>query len=107
MAISEDFSGAVIRARNIRSRSAAVNLVSFKSSPARSSLRVMAVAALAAMCASMAGCASDTHTAGNTAPWAAVGNNGGKADRYAIARAAASSDASVQVASGPAANRAQ
>ena len=84
-----------------------MNLVSFETSPARSSLRVMAVAALAAACASMAGCASDTHMAGNTASWAAVGNNGGKADRYAIARAAASSDASVQMASGPAASKAQ
>ena len=84
-----------------------MNLVSFKSSPARSSLRVMAVAAVAAMCASMAGCASDTHMAGNTASWAAVGNNGGKADRYAIARAAASSDAPGQMASGPAASKAQ
>lgn len=65
-------------------------------------LRALAVAASIAACTSLAGCAPDTIVAGNASPWAAVGNNGGKADRYAIARAAAS-DASMQIASAPAA----
>ena len=65
-------------------------------------LRMLAAAASIATCASLAGCASDTFVAGNASPWAAVGNNGGKADRYAIARAA-SADASMQTASAPAA----
>ena len=66
-----------------------------------SGLRILAAAASIATCTSLAGCASDTHMAANAPSWAAVGNNGGKADRYAIARAA-SSGASVQVASTPA-----
>jgi hypothetical protein len=65
-------------------------------------LRVLAAAASIAACASLAGCASDMQTASNAPSWTAVGNNGGKVDRFAIARAA-SPDASVQVASAPAA----
>lgn len=65
-------------------------------------LRTLAVAASIATCASLAGCASDTQMAANDASWAAVGNNGGKADRYSIARAA-SLDASLRIASTPAA----
>lgn len=68
-----------------------------------SGLRILAAAASIATCASLAGCASDTHMAANDPSWAAVGNNGGKADRYAIARAA-SLDASVRLASAPAAS---
>ena len=68
-------------------------------------LRVLAVMASIALCASVAGCASDTHMASNT--WTAAGNNGGKADRYAIARAAVT-DSAIEVASAPApASRAQ
>jgi hypothetical protein len=63
-------------------------------------LRVRAVAASISACALLAGCAPDMHAASDASPWAAVGNNGGK-DRYAVGRAA-TSDASVQVASAPA-----
>ena len=70
-------------------------------------LRVLAVMASIALCASVAGCASDTHMASNTPSWTAAGNNGGKADRYAIARAAVT-DSAIEVASAPApASRAQ
>jgi hypothetical protein len=65
-------------------------------------LRVLAVGASIAVCASLAGCASEMRAASNTPSWTAVGNNGGKADRFAIARAT-SPDASIQVASAPAA----
>ena len=69
------------------------------------SLRVVVAAICVAACASLAGCASGSQTA--DAPWRAAGNNGGKVDRYAVARAA-SVDASVQVATAPAtASRAQ
>jgi hypothetical protein len=69
---------------------------------ASTSLRILAAAASIAACASLGGCASDMHTAGNASSWTVVGNNGGKVDRFAIARAA-SPDASMQVASAPAA----
>jgi hypothetical protein len=68
---------------------------------ASTSLKVLAAAASIAACASLAGCASDMHTASNASSWTAVGNNGGKVDRFAIARAT-SPDVSVQVASAPA-----
>jgi hypothetical protein len=84
-----------------------VNSISPNSNLTRSSrapfagLRVLAVAASIALCASVAGCASDTHMASSSAPsWAATGNNGGKADRYAIARTAVP-DSAVEVASAP------
>jgi hypothetical protein len=64
------------------------------------SLRVLAAVVSIAACASLAGCASDMHAASNASPWIAVGNNGGKADRAAVARLA-SRDASIQVASAP------
>jgi hypothetical protein len=52
-------------------------------------------AVLFAVCISTAGCTSDTLMAQNDSclkgdPWQAVGNNGGKADRFAVARLAAS-----------------
>ena len=65
-------------------------------------MRVLAVAASVAACASLAGCGSDMHGASNASPWTVVGNNGGKADRAAVARLA-SPGASMQVASAPAA----
>ena len=72
-----------------------------------SGLRVLAAVASIAACASLVGCASDMHGASNASPWTAVGNNGGKADRAAVARLA-SPDASIQVASAPpAASKAQ
>ena len=64
-------------------------------------LRILAVAVSIIACTSLAGCASDMHAASNASPWTAVGNNGGKVDRFAIARAT-SPDVSVQVASAPA-----
>lgn len=67
--------------------------------------RIMIIAAAAVAGATLAGCASNSHMA--DASWSAVGNNGGKVDRFAVARAA-SGDASIQVASAPAAaNRPQ
>jgi hypothetical protein len=76
--------------------------------PSLAGLRVLAVvAAAAAICATVAGCASDTHMASNPPSWTAAGNNGGKADRYAIARPVVT-DSAVEVASGATpTNRAQ
>ena len=62
-------------------------------------LRVLAAVASIAACASLAGCASDMHAASNASSWTAAGNNGGKVDRYAIARGAVT-DSAVEVASG-------
>ena len=62
-------------------------------------LRAFAGATAVAACTLLAGCTSDPRTADN-APWSAVGNNGGKADRYAVARSA-SANAPTHFASGP------
>ena len=86
-----------------------MNAIFFNLNKARSNravfsgLRTLAVAASIATCTSLAGCASDTQMAAKDASWAVVGNNGGKADRYAIARAA-SLDASMRLASVPSVN---
>ena len=58
-------------------------------------LRLLAAAACVTACASLAGCASNQHMA---ADWASVGNNGGKVDRFAIARAAARENAAYNAA---------
>lgn len=68
-------------------------------------LRVLALGAAVAVCTSLTGCAGESH--GAEVSWSAAGNNGGKVDRYAVARAAAA-NASVEVASTPtAAGRSQ
>jgi hypothetical protein len=85
-----------------------VNTISTHPNQARSNraafagLRVLAVAVSIIACTSLAGCASDMHAASNASPWVAIGNNGGKVDRAAVARLT-SPDASIQVASAPAA----
>jgi hypothetical protein len=58
-------------------------------------LRLLFGVILFAACVSTVGCASNTVMAQNNSclkgePWQAAGNNGGKADRVAVARAAAS-----------------
>jgi hypothetical protein len=94
------FSALLIAAlRQTRSRSAEVksNPTNFHSPRSLTGLRVLAIALCVVASGALAGCASNS-SAANTASWSAVGNNGGKADRYAIARAA-SADTTAQVAS--------